>query len=122
MMPETSTTQISDRLQELDTLAAEDGTIPNEPSRTDFLKFVAEFDPRRPMLSMLDNGGLRAVWKNKDGEHLALNFLGEGRATYVIWYMSGGSIKREYGRESIAEIVERIRDEEVDLIPILYRD
>jgi hypothetical protein len=118
---ESPSTQISKRLQELNTLADEDGTVPDEASRFDFLNFITEFEPRRPAMSMLDNGCLRAVWKNGAGEHLALNFLGEGFANYVIWYMSDGSIRREHGRNRIVEIIERLRDEEIDLIPILYR-
>ncbi len=110
------------RLQELDRLAADGGIVPSEASRSDFLSFMREFDPRRPALSMLDSGKLRAVWKNKEGEQLGLHFQGQGTVAYVIWYLSGGKIKREHGRDTIAETVARLRDEDVDLMPILWRD
>lgn len=114
-------TTVEERLLELDRLALEDDVRPNESSRRDLLSFVARYQARRPSVSLLDNGDFRAVWRNGHKEQLGLRFLGEGRATYVAFYLVSGRIKREYGKCSVPEIDLLIRDERVDLLPLLYR-
>ena len=55
-------------------------------SERDFWYFVkSKSFTRKAQLVLMDSGNLRAVWKSPDGTHLGLQFLGRGRAEYVIF-------------------------------------
>ena len=52
---------------------------------------------------LMDNGNLRAVWKDEKGTHLGLQFLGEGMVQYVIFKRRSRSrpISRIAGRDTL---------------------
>ena len=58
----------------------------NPDSESDFQSFVtANPGWNKALLGMVNNGNLRATWKVPDGSHLALQFLGDGNAEFVIF-------------------------------------
>ena len=73
------------RISELRHIAADDGYSLNISSEADFLKFV-ESEPRlnKGNLVLTDNGNLQIIWKDGDGFHFGLQFLGKGMIQYVI--------------------------------------
>ena len=74
------------RIEELRNEAALDGIEVNGASERDFWSFVRLGDPdRRAGVMLLDNGNLRAVWKGDDSTRVGIQFLGGGRAEYVIF-------------------------------------
>lgn len=74
------------RIEQLRGYAEEDGIFVNNASVRDFWSFVRLGDPdRRAGVMLLDNGNLRAVWKDDDASHVGIQFFGDGRAEYVIF-------------------------------------
>jgi hypothetical protein len=113
---------VEERIQELEALGREDNVEIKSSSQDDLLSFIREHDARRPALSLTDRGLLRAVWKNRYSEHPGLTFRGDGTVNYVLWYLQAGNIKRVHGHTFVEEVVSIMREEDVDLIPILHRD
>ena len=74
------------RIEELHNEAALDGIEVSRASARDFWSFVRPGDPdQRAGVVLLDNGNLRAVWKGDDATRVGIQFLGDGRAEYVIF-------------------------------------
>ena len=74
------------RIEELHNEAALDGIEVSRTSERDFWSFVRLGDPdRRAGVVLLDNGNFRAVWEAHDASHVGIQFLGDGRAEYVIF-------------------------------------
>ena len=66
--------------------AAHDGYELNVNSERDFRQFVRSRPSiRKGGLVLLDNGNLRAVWKDEQGGHLGLQFLGRRKVQCVIF-------------------------------------
>ena len=59
-----------------------------------------------PGLFLLDDGTFRLIWQNEQGEQIGLQFLGNGRAQYVIFVrMRGGSgINSAVGQHDVAAL------------------
>ena len=74
------------RINELGTYAKGEGYHLNSESEVDFWRFI-ELMPRfrKGNLVLIDNGNLRAVWKDRLGSRLGLQFLGRGMLQYVIF-------------------------------------
>ena len=51
----------------------------------------------------MDNGNLRAIWKDEQGTRLGLQFLGDGMVQFVIFKRrkQGQPISRVSGRDSL---------------------
>ena len=83
---------------------AERENIPfSESSRNVLWSFIREFHPTaRPRVYLNDNGNLRALWKNSNGEQIGLEFLGAGAIQFVIFKRRAGltQIARVAGVES----------------------
>ncbi len=75
----------SARVKKLRDFASQDGVSLNPASEFDFWRFL-EMKPhwRKGNLVLIDNGNLRAVWKNGKGTYLGLQFLGDGMLQFVI--------------------------------------
>ena len=86
------------RIETLRGYGVEDEIDVNVSSELDFWQFAVS-DPRICVdnLVLLENGNLRAVWRDTDGTHLGLQFLGEGSVQYVIF-------KRRHKRQPIARV------------------
>lgn len=74
------------------------------PSERGFWNFINGTPHlRRGNVVLMDNGNLRAVWKDEKGTHLGLQFLGEGMVQYVIFKRRSRSrpISRIAGRDTL---------------------
>ena len=92
------------RMKFLQDEAAHDGHVMNHASKIDFERFVRSApDIRRGDLVLMDNGNLRAIWRDGRGTHLGLQFLGGRMVQYVIFKKRENeqSISRVTGRDSL---------------------
>lgn len=99
------------RVAELRTYVAQDGNELNRESEEDFWLFVVkEFGFRKGNLVVTDNRNLRIVWKDGQGTHLGLQFLGGGEVQYVIFKRRAASqkISRVAGRDSVEGVKSQI--------------
>ena len=91
--------------------AGYDGYELNESSERDFRRFVRSRPYiRKGDLVLLDNGNLRAVWRDEQGRHLGLQFLGGSMVQYVIFNrrQADQRISRVSGRDSLEGIARQI--------------
>lgn len=95
--------RIAARLKELGDIGSEEELPMSEDSKIEFLAFINKLSPSiYPLISMLDNGTLRAVWQHQDGRQIGLLFFGTGEVEYVIFWERepNGSRTTEYGTTS----------------------
>ncbi len=91
--------------------AAQDGYILSPDSEFDFWRFVdSEPHWRKGNLVLLDNGNLRAVWKDDQGTRFGLQFLGDGVVQYVIFKQrkAGQPTSRVTGRDTFEGLKRQI--------------
>lgn len=103
----------SKRIETLRGLAADEEITVNEASVEDFRYFVSSVVPaQNAQLVIMDNGNLRAVWKNEEGSHLGLQFLGGHLVQYVVFRRGGseGKVYRLAGESSFDEMRKSIWD------------
>ncbi|MDE0154403.1 MAG: hypothetical protein OXI88_18890 [Gammaproteobacteria bacterium] len=99
------------RMKLLKDEAVHDGYTLNLASELDFRQFIqSEPEVRRGNLVLMDNGNLRAIWKDGQGTHLGLQFLGDRMIQYVIFKRrkQGQQISRVAGRDSVEGIKQQI--------------
>ena len=92
------------RIAELRGYAEDDDIQVNPASESDFWAFVGlGLFGSRASLVLLDNGNLRAVWKDDGGNHVGIQFLGNRMAQYVIFKRRPGTqeISRVAGRDTL---------------------
>ena len=85
----------------------------NEDSIGDFWSFMgAKGFSRRAGLVLLDNGNLRAVWRDNAGSNVGLEFLGGGTVLYVMFkpYVDGRETAREADIATFDTVVDKLRD------------
>lgn len=84
------------RIEYLRTEAQLDGFTVNEVSETDFWSFFKSMPfLRKAGVILMDNGNLRAVWRDEHKNRLGLQFLGDQSVEYVIF-------KRRQGAKEIS--------------------
>lgn len=91
--------------------ATHDGYGLNKRSEDDFKQFVRSRPyMRKGNLVLMDNGNLRAIWKDEQGGRLGLQFLGGNMVQYVIFRrrQADQAISRATGRDSLEGIVRQI--------------
>ena len=72
------------RVETLMGYASEEGITVNNPSVKDFEQFVdVVISTSKAMLVVMDNGNVRAIWKNSHSR-LGVEFRGGGRVHYVV--------------------------------------
>ncbi len=101
----------SSRIAYLIDEATHDGYELNESSEGDFKQFVRSWPYlRKGDLVLMDNGNLRAIWKDEQGGRLGLQFLGNNMIQYVIFWrrQADRAISRVAGRDSLEGIVQQI--------------
>lgn len=77
------------RIEFLREEAAAEGVIFNKDSERDFWTFIELFPfVRRGSLFLMENGNLRAVWDDDEGNLLGIQFLGNSLARYVVFNTS----------------------------------
>ena len=105
------TARLHARIGELKRLGAEEGLPWSPASEDDFWAFVSLWPTlREPALILMDNGNLRAVWRNVVGEQVALEFRGY-RQVYFVFFArrpEGPPMARSAGEDSVARIGEKI--------------
>ena len=107
------------RIKELRGYAEDDEDIEevNEFSIRDFWSFMemTRF-ARRAGLVLLDNGDLRAVWRENGGHNVGLEFQGDRSVLYVIFrrYSDGRRTERSAGIATFDDVIRQLR--ELDLI------
>lgn len=88
-----------------------DGYDLNSNSLICFLEFLRKSSTTKTGdLTLLENGNLRAVWKNGATDRIGLQFMNRGILQYVIFMEQKDSTRvlRVYGRDTINAIMERI--------------
>lgn len=109
------------RIKFLQNEALHDGNVLNPASEFDFNQFVRpERNIRKANLVLMDNGNLRAIWKDGQGSHLGLQFLGSRMVQYVIFKRRehGQQISRVSGRDSLDGVLRQI--DAFELSSLLY--
>ena len=99
------------RLELLRDEAAYDGYVLNLASEIDFKQFVREAPKIRDgNLVLMDNGNLRAIWKDERGARLGLQFLGGRMVQYVIFKrrQKEQPVSRVAGRDSFEGLERQI--------------
>ncbi len=107
------------RILELREIAEDDEDIEevNEDSITDFWVFMESTGfARRAGLVLQDNGNLRAVWRDKAGHNVGLEFQGDRSVLYVMFkpYADGRKTFREADVAKLDAVVDKLR--ELDLL------
>ena len=100
------------RIEVLRSDAQRDGFAMNEVSEADFWSFIESISfAQKAGVVFLDNGNLRAVWKDENGSHLGLQFLGNRLVEYVIFKRRQATkdILRVAGQDTIEGIKKKIR-------------
>ena len=109
------------RIKLLQDEAAHDGYVLNLASEIDFGQFVRSApEIRKGNLVLMDNGNLRAIWKDKHGARLGLQFLGGRMVQYVIFKRRKKEqpISRVTGRDSLEGLERQI--DAFELHSLLY--
>ena len=100
------------RIEELSRFAELDGFSVNQASEKDFWSFFGKtpFVLTAEMV-LLDNGNLRVIQDDEDGNHVGLQFLGNGRLQYVIFRRRKRSshVSRVAGRDTFKGVRRRLR-------------
>lgn len=95
------------RIQALRHLTEEEDYCLKPSSEKDFWSFF-EMNPfvRQGNLVLLENGNLRAIWKDGRGTQIGLQFLGSGTIQFVIFKVrtEGKPVSRVYGRDDFEGI------------------
>jgi hypothetical protein len=109
----------SARIIELRGFAEDDEDIEavNEDSISDFWAFMEDnLYSRRSGLVLLDNGDLRAVWRENGGNNVGLEFQGDGSILYVMFkrHPDGRKADRDAGITTFDGVVDKLR--EMDLL------
>jgi hypothetical protein len=95
---------VEERLEVLRGYAGEDGIVYSEASEAGLRAFLSQIaSAARPALYLLDDGAIRAEWKNLTGEQVALEFVDARRARLVLFARrGGGEMSRTTGQDSVA--------------------
>ena len=109
-----------ERIEQLRMYGAEEDVAINPKSEEDLWTFINSHpDWRKGLTELINNGNLRAVWKDGAGNHLGLQFLGQQGAEYAIFKTrpDTGDVLREGGIDTFDGIDRRVND--LDLIPLV---
>ena len=98
-----------------------DGFSVNKASEANFWSFIGSIPSvRKAELVLMDNGNFRAVWKDKNGDHLGVQFLGDQMAEYVIFKHrpAAGSVSRVAGIDTLEGVITQLHAFDLDLEPL----
>ncbi len=100
------------RISTLRHTAAQDGYFLSPASEFDFWCFIGPSPRlRKGNLVLMDNGNLRAVWKDDQKTRFGLQFLGGGMVQYVIFKQREATrpVSRVAGRDTFEGVKQQIR-------------
>ena len=100
-----------ERISGLTIDARHENILWNKTSEREFWAFLNSLGFfRRGTLFLLDNGNLRAVWKNEVGDQIGLQFLGNNTIQYVMFTHRphAATVSRVYGRDTLDGIRRQI--------------
>jgi hypothetical protein len=103
--------QIEDRLRELHVDALRNAEPFSESSLADLRSFLNSLPLiERPSIFLLDDGNLRAVWRNEAKEQVGLQFLGNSVVQFVMFVQrqQPPMMSRDAGTDALANIRARI--------------
>ena len=106
------------RIETLRSDAEIEGFAVNNASEENFWSFIGSIpSARKAELVLMDNGNFRAVWKDKNGDHLGVQFLGEQMAEFVIFKQrqSAGSVSRVAGIDTLEGVITQLQAFDLDL-------
>lgn len=106
------------RIETLRSDAEIEGFVVNDTSEENFWSFIGSIpSAKKAELVLMDNGNLRAVWKDKNGDHLGVQFLGEQMVEYVIFKQrpSAGSVSRVAGIDTLDGVITQLQAFDLDL-------
>ena len=107
------------RIEYLKQAAAQDGYALNMDSEANFRQFVLSVSGiREGDLVLIDNGNLRAVWKDGQGNRIGLQFLGGEMVQYVIFRRREPEqpMSRVAGRDSFDGVLRQINAFDLDML------
>jgi hypothetical protein len=102
--------QMQNRVRELhiDALRSQDPF--SEASFNDLKQLIGTVRlTKRPSIFLLDNGNLRALWKNDANEQVGLQFLGRGAVQFVMFAKRPTFMMRESGVDELSAIADRLK-------------
>ena len=106
-----------DRIEELRRFGELDGFSVNQASEKDFWSFFGSTPfVRTAEMVLLDNGNLRVIWDDEDGNHIGLQFLGSRVLQYVMFRQCKDStqISRLAGRATFGGVRRQVRTFELE--------
>lgn len=109
------------RIEMLRHEAALDGFVLNDESYEDFWSFIGSVSYlQKANLVLMDNGNLRAIWKDEYGNRLGLQFLGERLVESVVFKRrsSNRGFSRVAGNYTMDEVIKQIFA--LDLSPFVF--
>ena len=107
------------RIEDLRGDAEHDGFTVNEDSEMDFWSFIISMPfACEAEVVFLDNGNLRLIWDDEDGNHFGLQFLGDRMLQYVIFQRRRGTnhISRVAGRDTFDGVKRQVRAFELETL------
>ncbi|WP_171182280.1 hypothetical protein [Ruegeria sp. HKCCD8929] len=109
------------RIEALCAHAVQEGYSLNAASKHDFWRFICS-EPfiRKGNLILMDNGNLRAMWRDQHRNHIGLQFIGGRMVQYVIFKRreAVAKISRVAGRDSFDGVKRQIQA--FDLQSLVY--
>lgn len=103
---------ILQRLKDLHEAAIDEGMRVATASEVDFRRYViGDMKPAvRPAITLLENGNVRALWRDSFGQQVGLQFRGDGWVQYVLFAKTypERSIETSVGRKKIAAVLDMI--------------
>jgi hypothetical protein len=110
------------RLKDLHASAADEDMTINPDSEWDFRRYILEqMRPiRRPAVTLLENGNLRAFWSDASGQQVGLQFRGDGWVQYVLFArtMPDQTLATSVGRKTFGAALESVR--QMGLYGLIY--
>lgn len=102
--------EIAERLRDLSFMAHEDGIRPSADSLWDMQVFLAVIPLKsRPSIYLQDSGNYRVIWRNAQKEQIAIQFLGDDSAQFVIFKrMPNGTMARVSGSCPLSALYRQI--------------
>lgn len=114
---ETALTKIESRLQDLRALSEDEGEPYSQDSESALKAFLGKIAAKnRPYIALLDNGNLRALWKDLQGQQIGIQFLGDEHIQFVLFAKREGDMPmaKLFGQDIFSGLIKTIRANNLD--------